>query len=71
MKISPISNNIAAIREVAPSAIREQLVKLAEQHNVSVDELLKSAEAAGTSGAPYLIRAGNLKRRLERLESVE
>lgn len=53
------------------STVRDNLSKLAEQHRVSVDDLVKSAEASGPDGPAYLTRALNLKRRLDKLEGAE
>lgn len=50
--------------------VRENLTKLAQQHNTTVAELVQGAQAAGTAGAPYQIRALNLQARIERMEKA-
>ena len=49
-------------------AVRSNLEAIARTHRVSVPELLKSAEAAGPGGPPYLNRALVLSKRLDKLE---
>lgn len=69
MKVSRVSEMTYNLPDV--SQVRDNLERLAEQHRVSVDELVKSAEAAGPNGPAYLVRALNLQKRIDRLEKLE
>ncbi len=72
MDIAKVSNNSSAgsIQDSA-DIVRRNLETLAKVHNVSVDELLQSAQSADNAGPAYLNRALILKARLDRLESRE
>lgn len=69
MTINSISGSSAAgYSQSTADDVRESLMKLAQQHNTTMHELVEGAKSAGMEGAPYQIRALNLQTRLERLE---
>lgn len=55
--------------DLSVNDIKATLEKMAKIRNVTVDELIESAESAGPSGPAYLIRVLNLTRRLEKLQA--
>ena len=69
MKVESISN--LAMVQNGIDQVKGNLESLAKRHNVSVNELVQSAESAGANGPSYLVRAMNLKKRLDSLESRE
>lgn len=53
----------------SPEDIKSLLDHIARQHNVSVEELIKSARNVSINGPVYLVRASNLLRRLEKMQN--
>jgi hypothetical protein len=51
--------------------VRDSLEALSKLHNTTVPELVKSAEAAGSSGPAYLVRVLVLNERLKRLDGQD
>ena len=67
MQVNAIDSNVPVSQLNNIDAITKALESLAKQHNTTVADLVKGAQAAGSSGAPYQIRALNLQTRLEKL----
>ena len=61
------STPVAQLNSV--SKVSDALESLAKQHNTTIPELVKCAQAAGSAGAPYQIRALNLQARLDKLSA--
>lgn len=67
MQVGAIDSQVPVSQLDNIGAVVKALESLAKQHNTTVADLVKGAQAAGSSGLPYQIRALNLETRLEKL----
>lgn len=68
MRVSSISTSNYAPQTPSVEDVKAQLQQLADQHDISVDELLSSARSASKREG-YQSRALNLEQRIKTLES--
>lgn len=70
MRVSNGNTPSGAIQDTV-DAIQRNLASIAQYHNVSVSELIESAQSAGVDGPRYLARVLSMVRRLDKLQGNE
>jgi hypothetical protein len=68
MRVTAVTNGYVVDSSSSVEQVRDNLQKLADQHNTTVDALVSGAKAAGSAGLPYQIRALNLQTRIDKME---